>query len=374
MTGLRVLHVTDASSSGVLTAVTTIARQQSEDPGFDRVVFAYVLRPDSPSHEAIEALAGPGVSVERWSDELSARRLIELCRTLLNRLRREDFDVVHVHSSRAGLLGRWVALATKHRRRTIYSPHAFAFAYAHWSSRQQAVLWLLELAGLVAGRRLVLNSDSEERVARKAFPWARTAVLPNAVDVTRLRQMRRFVGDGSPVVAHVGRIAPAKAPELFAEVDELVREQVPYVTMRWFGEGDRELLGAAGHIDVTGWLAPEELHRQLGSAAALLFTSRGEGMPMAVLEAQAMGIPVVASPVTGIVDLVQDGRNGLLADAPAELAAQLVRVLTDRELAARLGAQATADAAQFDQSRIAARSRDCYQVLLTDRTAVRAGR
>ena len=68
--GVRVLHVTDASSSGVLTAVTTIARQQSEDSRFTRVVFAYVPRPDSPSEGDIQALTGPGVEVEKWSNEV----------------------------------------------------------------------------------------------------------------------------------------------------------------------------------------------------------------------------------------------------------------------------------------------------------------
>ena len=215
--GVRVLHVTDASSSGVLTAVTTIARQQSEDSRFTRVVFAYVPRPDSPSEGDIQALTGPGVEVEKWSNEVSVRRLVALARTLFVRLRTETFDVVHLHSSRTGVLGRWVAMVTSHRGRSIYSPHAFAFAYSHWSRPRRLALWALELVGMIAGRRLVLNSASEQRVARRAFPWARTAVLVNTVDVARLRQIERLP-DEPPWFAHVGRIAPAKAPDVFARV------------------------------------------------------------------------------------------------------------------------------------------------------------
>jgi glycosyltransferase involved in cell wall biosynthesis len=363
--GLRVLHVTDASSSGVLTAVTTIARQQSEDARFSRVVFAYVLRPDSPSDEDIRALAGPGVEVEKWSDLLSLGRLVALTRTLFTRLRSETFDVVHLHSSRAGLLGRWVTMLTPHRGRSIYSPHAFAFAYADWSRLKRLALWGLEIAGTVTGRRLVLTSESEQKIARRAFPWARTAVLVNAVDVARLRRIGRAPEADRPWFAHVGRIARAKAPEVFAEVATLVAERVPRARGCWLGDGDRSLFGVTRtHIQVSGWLGPAQLHERLASASALLFTSRGEGMPMAVLEAQAMGLPVVASRVPGVVDLIRDGDNGLLGDTVDDLADALTRVLTDPALADELSARTASSAERFDISATAERSVSCYLSLV----------
>ena len=362
--GVRVLHVTDASSSGVLTAVTTIARQQSGDSRFTRVVFAYVPRPDSPSEGDIQALTGPGVEVEKWSNEVSVRRLVALARTLFVRLRTETFDVVHLHSSRTGVLGRWVAMVTSHRGRSIYSPHAFAFAYSHWSRPRRLALWALEFVGTIAGRRLVLNSASEQRVARRAFPWARTAVLVNAVDVARLRQIERLP-DEPPWFAHVGRIAPAKAPDVFARVVNVVAERVPGARGCWLGDGDRTLFGELGEdLEVSGWLAPAQLHDRLASAAALLFTSRGEGMPMAVLEAQAMGIPVVASRVTGVVDLIDDGDNGLLGESVDDLADALTRVLTDRALARDLSCRTASSAERFDQSTTAQRSLSCYLSLV----------
>lgn len=367
--GLRILHVTDASSSGVLTAVTTIARQQSEDSRFERVVFAYVLRPDSPSHEAIQDLAGPGVEVQRWSARLSGRRLLDLCLALRSRLRPGAFDIVHLHSSRAGLLGRWVALLSGYRRRALYSPHAYAFAYAHHSTPKRLALWALELAGYVAGRRLVLNSASEQRIARRWFPGSLTAVLPNAVDVAGLRRLPRRVDEQHPSFAHVGRIAPAKDPALFAEVASRVAERLSGTVItpqaRWLGEGDRSELGPhADLVAVSGWLTPSELRRELATVSVLLFTSRGEGMPMAVLEAQAIGLPVVASRVTGVVDLITDEQTGLLAESADELTDALVRVLTDPGLATRLGAAAAAQADEFDRSRTAQRSLDAYQTLV----------
>jgi glycosyltransferase involved in cell wall biosynthesis len=117
-------------------------------------------------------------------------------------------------------------------------------------------------------------------------------------------------------------------------------------------------------VEVSGWLTSEELHRRLSSASALLFTSRGEGMPMAVLEAQAMGIPVVASRVTGVVDLIDDGENGLLGETVEELADALTRVLTDPAFAEQLSARTMSAAERFDQSSTAQRSLECYASLL----------
>ena len=63
---MRILHVTDAASAGVLTAVTTLARAQAAHPDIERVVLGYVPRPDSPTPAGIAELTGPAVEVRRW--------------------------------------------------------------------------------------------------------------------------------------------------------------------------------------------------------------------------------------------------------------------------------------------------------------------
>ncbi|MFC7456040.1 glycosyltransferase [Brachybacterium sp. GCM10030267] len=315
-----ILHITDAASSGVLAAVTTFARAQSAVPGID-VTLAYVPRHDSPSPERIQALAGDRVTVLRWSRSPRTALPALLVRATAELTARRDV-LVHLHSSRTGMIGRAVAVLTGHRDRTVYSPHCFAFDRSDAGTLHRRVLTALERAGTLLGPRLLLVSETEERLAQRVLPRARTAVLRNRVDAEQLAALPRpeAASGGDLRVVHVGRIAAQKRPREFDAVARRWHEQHPGTVFRWLGEGDRELLGP--DVEVSGWLDRDALLAELSRADVLLFTSAGEGLPIAVLEAQALGVPVLAHDVTGMADVVIDGVTGLLrADAEGLLQA-----------------------------------------------------
>src|SRR5699024_11867944 len=113
--GLRILHVTDASSAGVLTAVTTLSREQALLPQVRDVSLAYVPRPDSPPADQIRQMASKQVDVIQWSRRTDALRLAALGVRLVAAIRAGGYDVLHVHASRAGFLGRPTAAAVARR-------------------------------------------------------------------------------------------------------------------------------------------------------------------------------------------------------------------------------------------------------------------
>jgi glycosyltransferase involved in cell wall biosynthesis len=100
-------------------------------------------------------------------------------------------------------------------------------------------------------------------------------------------------------------------------------------------------LGIAGHIDYLGWLEPNERDLLLSTADILVLPSYGEGMPMAILEAMSFGVPVVATRVGGIPDLIADGENGFLVEAGDldQLRARLAALISDHRLRAGMGAK-----------------------------------
>lgn len=371
-----VLHVTDAASSGVLAAVTTLARAQSARAGAE-ITLAYVPRHDSPSRDRIQAMTGPEVRVVPWARSPRTAMPALLARTLTRFAGGRD-DIIHLHSSRTGMLGRLAALLTGRRGRTVYSPHCFAFDRSDATARTRGVLTGLERLGTAMAPRLLLVSEAEEELARRVLPGARTAVLRNRVDASALATVadraRGDRGAGAATglrIAHVGRIAPQKRPGEFAALARRWRrgEQratgTASTTFRWLGEGDRSLLADAdGDVEVSGWLDREALHVELARADLLLFTSAGEGMPIAVLEAQAMGVPVIAHDVTGLADVVRDGGTGVLAADGAGLFRALGELAADAPRRRAMGEAAHRRVREhFDLAPLAADSFAAYRRL-----------
>lgn len=385
---MRILHVTEASSAGVLTAVTTLAREQSRHADAGRPVLAYVPRPDSPDLSAIRDLTGEEVEVRQWRAG-HRWRTVPLLRGLVRTLRKEQFDVIHLHSSRAGLLGRVVAALVGGRERVVYSPHCFSFERTDIDPLRRGLYLQLERAALRLGRNLLLVSDSEGRTARALLPGCRTAVVHNRVTVPPAGTPADSLSDspsdspsdpssyslsdsssappsGEQTVIHIGRIASQKRPALFSEVAVLVAGEQEEVRFRWIGDGDRTALDPI--VEVTGWLGQDQVRSEIARAQLVLFTSAGEGLPMALLEAQALGTPVVASPVAGVEDLVQHGRTGLLAETAADLARTVLALLADEGTRRRLARNATEQVRRdFAADRLGPDSLTAYQMLLTDK-------
>jgi glycosyltransferase involved in cell wall biosynthesis len=156
----------------------------------------------------------------------------------------------------------------------------------------------------------------------------------------------------TPTGLWVGTSQRVKNPELLAAAWRVVMEAVPDARLIIAGSSRLHPIIRALHnehrdrICVYAHLAPSELRRVLDSATALILPSRSEGLSRVTMEAFARGRPVIGTRVEGITDLVKHGANGLLTspDDAAALAEAIIRLISDRALAAKLGQRARADA------------------------------
>ena len=167
-------------------------------------------------------------------------------------------------------------------------------------------------------------------------------VIPLGLDLARFDVMRR--AHGGRVVGNVARLVEQKDHRALVDAAPAILERFPDVRFVVVGDGPlhAELERRAGGLPFEFTGAREDVPELLAGFDVFVFPSRFEGLCLAVIEAQAAGVPVVATPVGGIRETVVDGETGLLVPVGDRtgLAEAVGRLLDDPELAARLAAEA----------------------------------
>ena len=241
-----ILHVTEAFGGGVFASVTQTCNGLAE-LGFN-VHLAYSERPETP--QQIREHLDPRVTLHRLQMTRSMnpirdlRSLVDVVR-LLRRLRP---DVVHLHSSKAGFLGRLAAFPLGIRERVFYSPRGLAFLRQDTSPLMRRWFRVFERVGATFGGTLVACSASElEQVQARIRP-RRATMVENAVDTAAVRP-RQARADATCRIGTLGRIGPQKDPAAFASLAEELAG--PGVSFTWIGGGDAEASGTLKRAGVT---------------------------------------------------------------------------------------------------------------------------
>jgi glycosyltransferase involved in cell wall biosynthesis len=278
------------------------------------------------------------------NDRHALRRLTEL-------LAHGGYDVVHTHSAKAGALGR-MAAERAGTPRVVHTFHGFPFHEFQSRARRAAYVGIerylgrrtdvfLAVGGAVAAEAIRRGIAAPERV-RVINPAIEQSAGPASPAARAAARRRLGVPVGCKAVGTVGRVDYQKAPESFVDaIAGLDRDDVYAV---WVGDGPlrkqmearaarRGLQGrflCAGHRDDVPELLP--------GLDIFVMASRYEGMPCAVAEAMAVGLPVVATAVNSVPDVVLPGQTGLLVspERPHQLAAAINYLINEPAEAARM--------------------------------------
>lgn len=251
-------------------------------------------------------------------------------------------DVVHAHSSKSGFVVRLAALLAGRRRRVVFTPHGWSF----WAFPGRSGAFYLRLERLAARWcGAIITVSAHERDAALAAGVGRAEryrVVPNGVDESR------FDGPREPVrgrLVMVARLAAPRLPVLAIEALGLLRRTHPDATLDLVGDGPLRpeveatvaRLGLQDAVRVLG--ARDDVPDLLRRTAGALHLSTYEGASLGVLEAMAAGLPVVATRLGGMDELVVEGVTGRLVDNQAtDVARVLAEVLDLPDGGAALGA------------------------------------
>ena len=314
------------------------------------------LQTQAQDVEAVR-IDGLGRAVRPGDD---ARALAQLVREM----RAFRPHIVHTHTAKAGVLGRAAARLAGVGSATGHTFHGHLL-HGYFSPTKTRAVVQLERALAARTDRLVAVGDQvrEDLLDAGIGSQDQFAVIPPGLELppalARAEARAEFgLPADTPVVAFIGRLTGIKRPDRLIEIVRTISADWPDVRFLVAGAGDQAHLieNAAGALPITslGWRS--DVENVLAASDAVLLTSDNEGTPLSLIQAGMAGLPVVASDVGSVHDVVEDGVTGWLAEPSVEaLSAALREALSDPGQMQFRGSAGAARAAQrYGVQRLAA--------------------
>lgn len=307
----RILHVTDCYSTGVGRAIDT----------------AVSLTPEHEHHLLWAGEDDPS-GVGFASTERLPRGLSQRVRAVRDTVARTGSEIVHAHSSRAGVYARLTGLDA----RVLYQPHAYKLLDPSLPRPARAAVALVERALGPRTDTVVVLSEEERALAERLAPSAAHVLVPNVPSLARPAPVVTDPDRSGPpprTVVMSGRVSPQKDPEYLVTVATRLRESDPGVSVRWLGSPDDPRLAArlrAVGVEISGWLGAEDLTGALRSAGVYLHSAAYEGFPLSVLDAAACGLPVLVRDISAFA-----GTPLVRVAGPEDAATRVLEVLRGGE-------------------------------------------
>ena len=241
---------------------------------------------------------------------------------------------------------------------TLHGPTIW-FEPKHWrvDVKVEKPLFVACISNYCRSQTMMFSAVSE---------WDRTHVIHCGVDPGKYRKAEHT--DSTHRLTFVGRLTVAKGLKVLLEAVRIIADRYPEVELILIGggsegpemEAETMRLGLQEHVRFEGPKVANEVRQYLSATDVFVLSSFAEGVPVVAMEALASAVPVVATRVGGIAELVEDGVSGFLVAPgdPAVLADRVCQLLADPELRSRFGeAGRRRGEAEFDQAKEAARLR-----------------
>lgn len=295
-------------------------------------------------------------------------------------------DVIHTHASKAGALGRSAgrALPDVPRVHTFHG-HVLEGYFGATVSRGLAAIER-KLARDTDRIIAVSHATADDLVRLEICPEEKLMVCAPGIDLEPLIGLQRTTGElrarlgataDTQLIGVIGRLAEVKRVDWAIDVFELLGTRHPHLQLVFCGDGDQRGL-LERRIGALPGDGPDRVHMLgavldmpavLSELDGVLACSRAEGLPVALIEAAAAALPVVATPVGGTAEVVAHERTGWLGESVDELAFGLSQLLSDPDEARAMGTRARMRVAhRHSASALADRLESLYQAVVGERT------
>lgn len=296
-------------------------------------------------------------------------------------IKREGYTIVHTHSSKAGIVGRWAAKLAG-APVIVHTVHGWGHHERQHGLVRAYYILLEKLTLPITDKLIAVTSKDIQKGLRDGIGTPEDyVVIRSGIELDRFghpqvsRQTTRAawgIPAAAPLIGTVTRLSPQKAPLDFVRAAAQVAQTHPAAWFMMVGDGPlrgeveklaREL-GIAERLILTG--LRRDVPELLAAFDIFALSSLWEGLPRVIPQAMATSLPVVATACDGSAEAVEEGTTGFLVPPgePAHLAQRLNQLLADPDLASQMGEAGLARAVEFDVQQMVAQISELYRELL----------
>ena len=327
----KILHVVEAFGGGVYTYMLELAKSTCEE--YD-VVIAYKARPQTPMNFREEF--GKNVKfieVKDFSRNIGMQDLKAL-KEIKKIIKQEKPDIVHLHSAKAGIIGRFAI--NDRNIKMFYTPHGYSFLKLDDSKVKRTMYKLVEHVAAFYNKNCTTIACSEGEYNQAMKIRSNCRYVNNGIDTNKIDKMN-FANsfytintdeyeDRKLKICTVGRIDTQKNPKCFNEI----ALNFPDDEFIWIGEGNQRNFLTSSNIKITGWLSNEKVIEKMAECDIFLLPSLWEGLPMSLLEAMYLKKLCLVSNISGNNNVIKNGVNGFICNTNQDFS-KIINEIKDKK-------------------------------------------
>jgi len=306
MEKIKIVHISETFVTGVYTYIRQVSSYSESNGNFKTYIIYSGERNETDENLIKKDFSSEAVMINiNMTREISFFKDIKALFRIIRQIRKIKPDVIHTHSSKAGVLGR-VAAAFYPKAKLFYTPHSYSFIRNDISeSKKKFYRYVEKIITKLFGGTIIAIGDHEYEEARKI---GKAVLIRNGVNINFVSQFKKDLSNPKLTIGTSGRIYRQKNPELFNQI----ALSMPDYNFVWIGDGDLKAALTAPNIRVTGWSTYEQTLNAVGGLDIFISTSSWEGLPFNIIEAMALSKPIISSDIEGNKVTVNENENGFI--------------------------------------------------------------
>lgn len=304
---MKIMYVVESLGGGVLSYLSILCNEMVKK-GND-VTLLYGIRNQTPKD--LSNIFDENVNlikIDSFKRSISLSSDYRAYKEVKRNILKVNPDVVHLNSSKAGALGRIIKFINFIKLRKVaffYTPHGYSFLMGNESFIKRKVYYSLEKILSELNTTTIACGEGEYFYSKKL--GKKSTFVNNCIDEKNLDKFKSNSSNTENIIYTVGRICSQKNPELFNKI----AERNPQKKFVWVGDGELSHKLTSKNIKITGWLNSDDLMKVIQPYKYFILTSKWEGMPMALLEAEFFNKIIMVSPIHGNIEVVNDAGGNI---------------------------------------------------------------